>query len=371
MAAGARDEGRGRLAPARPPARRVPSLPPHRPRGRHPRPRKLRPVSASLGTTRPIGAAALRWVSAARPASSAVRTRPTRRIGPRRAPRGACSSRSRLAQAPRGARSSGAPEQATRTPTRTPTRGPSPNTGAAGRAPTIVILTSVRSLVLSDVHAEQGALERVLDDTAGRWDRLLLLGDLIGYGDAPVAVVRRLREVRPVAAVRGNHEAMLGELLAGRRPRAAEAIVATLKVHADALDGADLAWLLDLPERTVAAPAADGDAGVALAHGHPDPARPFDYLLGVPAARRAAEHMARPITFVGHTHVPGGFLEVEGRWRPVPARKAETVVSVPSGARAFLNPGSVAAARDGGPGACYLLFDHDKREATFVRLGSG
>jgi predicted phosphodiesterase len=227
----------------------------------------------------------------------------------------------------------------------------------------------VRSLVLSDVHADQEALERVLDDAAGRWDRLLLLGDLIGYGGAPVAVVRRLRDLRPVAAVRGNHEAMAAELRAGRRPRAGEAIVATLQAHADALDDDDLAWLVGLPERTVAAPTVEGDPGVALVHGHPDPARPFDYLLGVPAARRAAEYMARPITFVGHTHVPGGFLEAGGRWRPVPARTAETVVTVPPGARAFLNPGSVAAARDGGAGACYLLFDHDRREATFRRVG--
>jgi predicted phosphodiesterase len=228
----------------------------------------------------------------------------------------------------------------------------------------------VRSLVLSDVHADLDALERVLEDAAGRWDRLLLLGDLVGYGDAPAAVVTRLRALDPAAAVRGNHEAMLAELRAGRRPAAAAAVVATLDAHAAALSDDDLAWLAALPERAVAPSTSDAAAdGVLLVHGHPDPARPFAYLLGVPAARRAAAHLPVPLAFFGHTHVPGGFLEVDGRWRPVPARAAETEVSVPAGARALLNPGSVAAARDGGPGACYLLFDHARREATIRRLG--
>jgi hypothetical protein len=111
----------------------------------------------------------------------------------------------------------------------------------------------VRSLVLADVHADLEALDRVLADAAGGWDRLLLLGDLVGYGHAPAEVVDRLRALEPAAAVRGNHEAMLAALRAGRRPRA----VAPITPEAgDDEDGA----LLD--PGSVAA-ARDGGSGAA------------------------------------------------------------------------------------------------------------
>jgi diadenosine tetraphosphatase ApaH/serine/threonine PP2A family protein phosphatase len=225
----------------------------------------------------------------------------------------------------------------------------------------------VKSLVLADVHADADALERVLEDAAGGWDRLLLLGDLIGYGREPVQVVARLRGLGPAAAVLGNHEAMLAELLAGRRPHASRAVVEALEAHAEALDEEQLRWLVSLPLRAVA----PGEAGaVGLVHANPDPDRPFDYLLGVPSARRAARYADRPVTLFGHTHVPGGFVEQDGRWRPLAARGAEALARLPAGARAFLNPGSVAAARDGGPGACYLVLDHATGEARFRRLGA-
>lgn len=248
----------------------------------------------------------------------------------------------------------------------------------------------MRSLVLADVHADAEALERVLADAAGAWDRLLLLGDLVGYGREPVHVVTRLRELGPAAAVLGNHEAMLAELLDGRHPHASRAVVEALEAHARALDDEQLRWLVSLPLRAVAPaeatvgtaagsadvpPNADGGApeaaeAVGLVHANPDPERPFDYLLGVPSARRAARHADRPLTLFGHTHVPGGFVEQDGRWRPLAARGAETRARLPARARAFLNPGSVAAARDGGPGACYLILDHDSGEVRFRRLGA-
>lgn len=238
----------------------------------------------------------------------------------------------------------------------------------------------MRSLVLADVHADAGALERVLEDAAGGWDRLLLLGDLVGYGREPVHVVARLRELAPAAAVLGNHEAMLAELLAGRRPHASRAVVEALEAHAEALDEEQLRWLVSLPLRAVAPAIAPADApadtpgeaeAVGLVHANPDPDRPFDYLLGVPSARRAARHADRRVTLFGHTHVPGGFVEQDGRWRPLAARGVETRARLPAGARAFVNPGSVAAARDGGPGACYLIVDHASGEARFRRLGAG
>ena len=40
-----------------------------------------------------------------------------------------------------------------------------------------------RYLVVSDIHGNHEALEAVLEHARGRYDKILCLGDLVGYGD--------------------------------------------------------------------------------------------------------------------------------------------------------------------------------------------
>ena len=61
-------------------------------------------------------------------------------------------------------------------------------------------------LVLSDIHSNLDALEAVLAAVDGQWDRLLVLGDLVGYGGEPNGVIDRIRALNPVAVIRGNHD---------------------------------------------------------------------------------------------------------------------------------------------------------------------
>lgn len=160
------------------------------------------------------------------------------------------------------------------------------------------------------------------------------------------------------------------DLLEGRDPRAASDVVRTLREAARALSGPDLDWLARLPLRRELPPDAAPHEGFGLVHGNPDPERPFAYLLSVPDARAAAPHLARDLTFFGHTHVPGGFVEGERGWRPASGRRSESRLAVPAGRRALLNPGSVARARDGGPDGCYLVWDDEERVATLRRTGA-
>ena len=64
-----------------------------------------------------------------------------------------------------------------------------------------------RYLVISDIHGNLEALDAVLQASAKqRYDAVLVLGDLVGYGADPNAVVKRIRDLNPAAAVRGNHD---------------------------------------------------------------------------------------------------------------------------------------------------------------------
>ena len=57
----------------------------------------------------------------------------------------------------------------------------------------------MRYLVLSDIHSNLEALEAVLRASAAqRYDAVLVLGDLVGYGADPNAVVDRVRGLNPV-----------------------------------------------------------------------------------------------------------------------------------------------------------------------------
>ena len=63
----------------------------------------------------------------------------------------------------------------------------------------------MRYLILSDIHSNLEALEAVTRDAEGRYDEVLCLGDVIGYGADPNAVVEWTR-ANVKAIVRGNHD---------------------------------------------------------------------------------------------------------------------------------------------------------------------
>jgi predicted phosphodiesterase len=60
-------------------------------------------------------------------------------------------------------------------------------------------------LILSDLHANREALEAVLRDASGRYDRILCLGDVVGYGADPNHAVDWVR-ANAAAVIRGNHD---------------------------------------------------------------------------------------------------------------------------------------------------------------------
>ena len=65
----------------------------------------------------------------------------------------------------------------------------------------------MRYLILSDIHANREALAAVLQRVRRkRWDKTVFLGDLVGYGAHPNQTVEMVRALRPLVAIRGNHD---------------------------------------------------------------------------------------------------------------------------------------------------------------------
>jgi predicted phosphodiesterase len=216
----------------------------------------------------------------------------------------------------------------------------------------------MRVAVLSDVHANLTALDAVLA-AAGAVDAVWHLGDVVGYGPDPDAVVARLVEVGAVG-VRGNHDAAaIGELdIQTFNIDARRAMTWTRETISDVT----AAWLRSLgPVRN------EGDH--TLVHGSPrDPL--WEYVIGRESIESNLDALETPYGLHGHTHVPVAY----GRDRGPLGRPRLRTTDPGDGTRlrlgpgpVLLNPGSVGQPRDGIPSASWMELDTTARVATWHR----
>ncbi len=220
----------------------------------------------------------------------------------------------------------------------------------------------MRYLVLSDIHSNLEALDAVLRaSSTQRYDSVLVLGDLVGYGADPNAVVDRIRGLNPAAIVRGNHDKVAAGLDDAEdfNPMAKSAAHWTR----DALTPDTLQYLRDLPSGPTIV-----DAMVEICHGSP-----LDEDLYVVADIDAARSIAVsrvPICLFGHTHVAISArmdnqrrLEIEA-----PQGHPEFPTAIEADSKYLINPGSVGQPRDGDARAAYAIADLDKKVVTLYRV---
>jgi predicted phosphodiesterase len=209
----------------------------------------------------------------------------------------------------------------------------------------------MRYLVLTDIHANLEALEACIADATPRvFEQTLVLGDLVGYGGDPNAVVERIQGLAPVAIVRGNHDKVACgvEQAEGFNAVARSAAKWTL----DVLKPAYREWLAALPEGPI-----DVDEVIQICHGSPfdEDAYIFDELDAV----RALKVANRPLCLFGHTHYPVTFELSEDTFDSVGGSGSgpQTQIQMRAGCKYLINPGSVGQPRDGDPRAAYALVD--------------
>ena len=211
----------------------------------------------------------------------------------------------------------------------------------------------MRIAVLSDIHANLPALDAVLADT-GAVDAIWHLGDIVGYGPDPDAVVDRLRTIGAIG-VKGNHDAAAagGSEIEWFNPDARRAMEWTRAT----ISARTRAWLDALPQTLV-----HGDC--TLVHGSPrEPI--WEYVTSVPVAQANLAVLASRLGLHGHTHVPVAFLEEDGRIEVV--SPVDGSVLELRGRRALVNPGGVGQPRDGDPRSSFLVLDTDADTVSWHR----
>lgn len=218
----------------------------------------------------------------------------------------------------------------------------------------------MRTLVLSDLHSNLEATQSCLD--AARelgFERVAVLGDLVGYGGSPEEVVRELRALKIAVMIRGNHDRVVAGIERGEEFNllALQAAVVNRRMISEETKG----FLATLP-----AGPAELSRGILASHG--SPLDEDEYLVDPEEALRTFHEIDFEVCLFGHTHVPCVFSLSGRALSTIYPAPDGTRVALRQGVRYLINPGSVGQPRDEDPRAAFLLLDEAAREASFHRV---
>ncbi len=223
----------------------------------------------------------------------------------------------------------------------------------------------MRYAILSDIHANAAALKAVLTDAADMHaERIVCLGDVLGYGPEPVEALE-LTYRRAHVCLAGNHD----DAVSGRYPveEFTEIAAAAVMRHRAALAQKAIDWLRHLPH-TCEFQSADGgsaDGAFACSHGEFYDPKHFDYILEPADAMPSWRERTEQLLFVGHTHKPGIFVLGESG---VPHALEPMDFTLQPGRRYVVNVGSVGYPRSGACRSFYCIYDDQSRTVFFRSL---
>jgi diadenosine tetraphosphatase ApaH/serine/threonine PP2A family protein phosphatase len=214
--------------------------------------------------------------------------------------------------------------------------------------------------LLADIHSNLEALNACLNDATKRGaERFAFLGDLVGYGADPAAVVDTIARYAEGGAivVKGNHDESVYQTPQRLNDAAKEAVAWTRK--ALSADQRSFLASLSLIVR---------DGRMCFVHGSAVAPQSWEYIETATAARLSIAAAGTTYTFSGHVHDQVlYFMTQAGKiapFRPI----SGSAVPLPSHRRWLAIVGSVGQPRDGNPAAAYALFDSAKEEITFFRV---
>lgn len=214
----------------------------------------------------------------------------------------------------------------------------------------------MRIAIISDIHSNIEALTvvfKAIDEQ--KVDRVVSLGDVVGYGASPNPCCELVRANAEVTLL-GNHDAAV----AGRMDYSFyyDAARHALDWSANELSDENLAWLRSLPFTYRI-----GDVG--FSHGSPLEPRAYEYIFALEQARELTPFVGDlpEITFIGHSHLCKAFAISSGEVNDVVATK----FGIRRGYKYIISVGSVGQPRDYDSRACFVIYDTEHRTVEYVR----
>jgi len=200
--------------------------------------------------------------------------------------------------------------------------------------------------IISDIHGNYNALQSVLADIEGnRVDKILCLGDCIGYGPEPEQVINEIRR-RAIPTILGNHEMAVGNQLHldWFNPMARRSLEQTITM----LSPTSMAFIRKLPYNLVT-------DGCWCVHGYPpESARIYLFQKSTEQIQETCATLTERICFVGHTH-DLEIIRFDGS-QVIRQPLTQGIASLAAGSKYIVNAGSVGQPRDGNNRAKYVIW---------------
>ncbi len=218
--------------------------------------------------------------------------------------------------------------------------------------------------LLSDIHANLHALEACLTHAKTQGvQQFALLGDFVGYGGDPVAVVDRVMGLAEQGAwlVKGNHDEMS---ISPPSPIKNLGEISAPWTHAQ-LSQAQLAFLDALP-------LTQHRDTIFLVHASANEPAKWHYVYEKQAAadslNAALTHPDVRYVFGGHVHRQKLYYRASNGKIMAFEPQAGVAMPVPGHRIWLATIGSVGQPRDANPLAMYALFDTQSAQITFHRI---
>lgn len=219
----------------------------------------------------------------------------------------------------------------------------------------------MRYLIFSDLHSNDEAFAAVLARVRRKkYDKVVVLGDFVGYGANPNKVVDRVRNIkREKVMIRGNHDKVVVGVESGDLFNSVALFAA--RWTDQRLTPANRKLLQSLRMGPVVV---DGD--FAICHGSP---RDEDaYIFSDFDAYLNFRESNWKVCFFGHSHIPSVFTLEKSSIRVEVIRGERTKLVLDPRKRYLINPGSIGQPRDRNPHAAYAIFDAAERIVFFDRV---
>lgn len=214
--------------------------------------------------------------------------------------------------------------------------------------------------IISDIHANDLGFEACLAEAkALKAERLVLLGDLVGYGPEPEAVVQRAADLTAAGAItlKGNHDDAIENPDTNMNPVAAAAIAWTRRKLSDRSK-----------EFLASRPLVSGLGDILLVHADASAPSRWNYITNTASAHRSLTATRAKITFCGHVHVPQLYcLTATGK---LVGHTPASAVGIPllEQRQWLVVVGSAGQPRDGNPAASFSTYDTETRILTSRRV---
>jgi predicted phosphodiesterase len=211
--------------------------------------------------------------------------------------------------------------------------------------------------IISDIHGNLEALVAVLEYLESykkKIDKIICLGDIVGYGADPGECIRITREISNVILA-GNHDFAVCEQTSVEdfNHYAKEAVLWSRNT----LNKEEIDFLKKLPLM-------HREENADFVHSSLHRPLSWRYLFGTSDTYIDFQIMEKKILFVGHTHVPVIFENDGTEIRILNSSE----LSLNPNKKYIINSGSVGQPRDRDPRASFLIFDLEKNLLERIRV---